>query len=230
LVLIDDHGHLGDSNRPRLVAAASCHGDTSPMPGQRQAAAFQAPTTADTASAKTLTDAAGGIGPGIDQQHGEVHANVLSPLAPAPAAFATSADPITSTKSTRLTSTNTGRSTCEPPQPAQRARRGRTLTTPVTFRSTRRLAQPHGASTPPQSGHSTPPALSRASTLTTSASTVSTGASARYTALPDSAKRSSGGPSRALLIGKVPPPTNTTSRRHASESVGTQHALNPPPT
>ncbi|WP_327357849.1 hypothetical protein [Streptomyces sp. NBC_01304] len=31
---------------------------------------------------------------------------------------------------------------------------------------------------------------------------------ARVTALPDSAKRSPGGPSHALLIGKVPPPTN----------------------
>lgn len=253
-MLIDDHGHLGDSNRPRLVAAASCHGDTSPMPGQREAAAFQAPTTADTASAKTLTDAAGGVGSGAVSTSSTVKytrkcsarlsnrrsqprtvstgrpSTVAIVRAPAPAAFATSADPITSTKSTRLTSTNTGRSTCEPPQPAQRARRGRTLTTPVTFRSTRRLAQPHGASTPPQSGHSISPVLSRASTLATSASTVSTGASARYTALPDSAKRSSGGPSHALLIGKVPPPTNTTVpqtcvrfRRHTACPQPTAH-------
>lgn len=232
--LIDDHGHLGDSNRPRLVAAASCHGDTSPMSGQREAAALQAPTTADTASAKTLTDTAGGIGSGPVSTSSTVKytrtCSARCPnrrsqprtvstgrpraaaivLAPAPAAFATSADPITSAKSTRLTSTNTGRSTCEPPQPAQRARRGRTLTTPFASRSTRCLAQPHGASTPPQSGHSTSPALSRASTLTASASTVSTGASVRFTALPDSAKRSSGGPSHALPIGKVSPPTNTT--------------------
>ncbi|EMF56394.1 hypothetical protein SBD_2145 [Streptomyces bottropensis ATCC 25435] len=232
-MLIGDQGQLGDSNWPRLAAEASCHGDTSPTSAQRETAAFHAPTTAATASANRLADAAGGMGSGPVSTSSTVKytrtcsaccSNRRSQprtvstgrpnraaivLAPEPAAFATSAVPITSAKSTRLTSTNTGRSTCEPPQPEHRARRGRTRTTPSVSRSTRCLAHPHGASTPPQSGHSTSPDNNLASIRAASASTVSTGASMRCTALPDSAKRSSGGPSHALLIGKVSPPTNT---------------------
>lgn len=222
-MLIGDQGQVGDSNRPRLAADAACQGDTLPTSGQRETAACQAPTIAETAAANDVAASAGGTGSTpvstrsrvkYTRTYSALRSNRRSQpltvsagrpsraaidLAPAPDAFHASAAPITSAKSTRLTSANTGRSTCEPPQPMQRARRGLTRTTPSTARSTRRLAQPHGASTPPQSGHSISPVTSLVSTRPASASTVSTGASKRVTALPDSAKRSSGGPSHALL-------------------------------
>jgi hypothetical protein len=62
LVLIGDHGQLGDSNRPRLAAAAICQGDTLPTSGQRERAARQAPTTAETAAANGVAAGAGGMG------------------------------------------------------------------------------------------------------------------------------------------------------------------------
>lgn len=45
------------------------------------------------------------------------------------------------------------RSTCEPPQPPHRARRGRSQTIPDPLRNTRSRAHPHGASTTSVQGH-----------------------------------------------------------------------------
>src|SRR5436309_6593214 len=213
------------------------------MPGQREAAATAAPATAATASAKTDSAAAGGTGsiptstsspvkntrtaparePNRRSQPrtvstGRPHAAAID-RAPAPAAFAASAAPITSARSTRLASTNTGKSTCDTPQPAQRARRGRSLTGPCPPRSTRARAHPHRASTPPQHGHSSSPPASCPSTSAAFAPTVSTSASERSTALPGAlGQETPGGPTHAPT-GKVPPPTNspapgTSSQQH----------------
>jgi hypothetical protein len=241
-VLINFSGQPGASNRPPLAAQASHHNGTSPMPGQREAAATDAPATAATASANPEGADAGGTGstptatsnpvkkartcPARElnrRSHprtvstGRPHTAAID-RAPAPAAFAASAAPITSARSTRLSSTNTGRSTCVTPHQAQRARRGRSLTGPREPRSTRVRAHPHPASAPPQHGHSSSPPASRPSTSTASAPTVSTSASERYTALPGAlGQETPGGPTHAP-IGKVPPPTNSqapgTSRQH----------------
>jgi hypothetical protein len=241
-VLINFPGQPGASNRPPLAAHASHHTGTAPIPGQREAAATAAPATAATASANTEAAAAGGTGstptstsspvkntrtaparePNRRSQPrtvstGRPHAAAID-RAPAPAAFAASAAPITSARSTRLASMNTGRSTCDTPQPTQRARRGRSLTGPCPPRSTRPRAHPHRASTPPQHGHSSPPPASCPSTSAPFTPTVSTSASERYTALPgELGQETPGGPTHAP-IGKAPPPTNSqlpgTSSQH----------------
>jgi hypothetical protein len=116
---------------------------------------------------------------------------------PHPAAARASAAPITPTSSARRSSTPAGSSTCVTPQPAQRARRGRSrhFLSPSP-RITRAGACPHGRSQPSQAGHANPPVTSRRSTSPESLPTVSTGASKHHTAaLPDSsAKRRPGGP------------------------------------
>lgn len=222
LVLISSRGQPGASSRPRLAAHASHHNGTPPIPGHHEATATAAPATAATASAKVDGACAGGTGstpaptsslmknartsparaPNRRSQPrtvsaGRPHAAAIG-RAPAPAAFATSAAPITSARSTRRSSANAGRSTCDTAHPLQRARRGRTLTGPRPPRSTRARAHPQRASTPPQHGHSSSP---HASCLSTSASftpTVSTSASERSTALPGAlGQERPGGPAHA---------------------------------
>jgi hypothetical protein len=257
-------GQPGASSRPPLAAQASHHGGTSPIPGQRETTATAAPATAATASANPDGASAGGTGstptstsslvkktrtsPALEPNRrsqprtvstGRPHAAAIG-RAPAPAAFAASAAPITSARSARLSSANTGRSTCVTPHLPQRARRGRTVTSPQPPRSTRGRAHPHPASTPPQPGHSSSPPASRTSTATASAPTVSTSASERYTALPGAlGQETPGGPTHAP-IGKVPPPANshapgTSSQHHrrtqcrkSAAPVGTQSAAQHP--
>lgn len=79
--------------------------------------------------------------------------------------------PITTAASARRSSANAGSSTCERPHARHRVRRERITTgAPATPRSTRRRAHAHRSSTPPQSGHAIPPAVSRRSTAAASAS------------------------------------------------------------
>jgi hypothetical protein len=180
-VLPDDQGQSGANSRPPLTAAASNHTDTSPMPGQREQAATDAPATAATASANTDTDAAGGTGSTPTPTNNAVNTTRTASArrvkqrsqprtvstarpttaatlrTPAPAAFAASAAPITDTASARLNSANTGSRTCDPPHPPQRERRGRTTTEPPSARSVRLRAQPHGRNEPPQHGHTSSP-------------------------------------------------------------------------
>ncbi len=234
LVLQPDQGHLGPSNLPEEAAAASHHGDTAPICGHRGEICRAAPTTADTASANTDRAAAGGTGSHPTSTSSLVnHTRTASARcanrrnqprtvstglpstaaierAPDPAAFAASAAPITDTTSARRTSANTGRRTCEPPHAEHRDRLGRNTTTPSRSRNVRGLAHPHGRSTPPHPGHSNPPPANRDSTPVLSTPTVSTAPPrASRPSRADTAKKSPGGPSHAL-IGTVPPPINTT--------------------
>ena len=128
-------GQPGDSSRPPLAALASRHGGTPPIPGQREDAATAPPATAATASANADGPCAGGTGstpvstsslvknartasardPNRRSQPRTVPdarpAAAAIGRAPFPEAFAASAAPITSTRSARLSSANTGRST-----------------------------------------------------------------------------------------------------------------------
>ena len=67
-----------------------------------------------------------------------------------------------------------GSSTCVRPQPRHRDRRGQNSARPANIATTRRRAQPHRASTPPQHGPLSRPAASRASTLSAEPRTVIT--------------------------------------------------------
>ena len=147
--------------------------------------------------------------------------------APAPAAFAASAAPITVTTSARRNSANTGSRTCDTPHKRQRDRRGRTATGAEPPRSTRARAHPHGPSGPPQSGHASSPLPSRSSTQAASAPTVSTAPPRATRPSRDaSAREIPGGPSYAL-IGTVPPPTNTTTD-HGTHQDPSAHSMPEP--
>jgi len=96
-----------------------------------------------------------------------VDAGTRSPAAivrcPRPAARASRAAQITAAASARRSSTVTGSNTCVTRHEEQRARLGRSSSTPRTPRG---RAHPHGASTPGHAGHDMPPATNRDSTRT----------------------------------------------------------------
>jgi hypothetical protein len=96
---------------------------------------------------------------------------------PAPVALATTAAPITSTRSRRRSSVSVPISTCVTAQPTQRLRRGRRRSSPPDQRTTRHRADPHGRSRPPQSGHPSSPATNARSTSALSVSTIFNSAS-----------------------------------------------------
>lgn len=128
-------GQPGDSSRPPLAALAARHGDTAPMPGQREETAHAAPATAATASANGDGPCAGGTGSTPVSTSSPVKktrtASARDPnrrsqprtvatarpdaaaigRAPFPRALAASAAPITSARSARLSSAKTGSST-----------------------------------------------------------------------------------------------------------------------
>lgn len=134
-MLIVSTGQEGASSIPPDTAQATSQGDASPTRGHRDATDHQAPTTAPTASANTLRAGPGGAGSTpaptsttvkYRRISSALEANLRShprtvstgrpslsaiTRAPAPAAFAARAEPITSARSARLTSANTGRST-----------------------------------------------------------------------------------------------------------------------
>jgi hypothetical protein len=231
-VLLGDHGQVGANRRPPVTAAASAQTGSAPTFGQRDRTAVHAPTTAATASANADDVAAGGTGSTPTPTSSAVNVTrtvsarrakrrsqprtvstgrpttAAAVRAPAPAARAANAAPITETASARLSSVNTGRRTCESPHWPQRDRRGRTTTEPSSSRSVRVRAQPHGRNDPPQPGHVNSPSASRSSTRAASIPTVST-APPRATrpSRTHSAKRHREGLSYAL-IGTVPPPIN----------------------
>ena len=95
---------------------------------------------------------------------------------PSPATLATIAAPITATPSRRRNSATSGSSTCVPPHPRQRARRGRKIRSPAAQRSTRARACPHGLNLPRHDGHPRTPPANSSSTRTRSAHTISMGA------------------------------------------------------
>lgn len=253
-MLHPSHGQHGASKRPPDTADAHHHGDTTPTDGHRDPAATIDPSTAATASANTVPAAAGGTGSTPVSTSSTVNhprstsarpANLRNQprtvstgrpseaaieRAPAPPAFADNAAPITSTRSARRSSANTGSSTCDTRHDEHRARRGRTTTNPATPRNDRSRAHPHGLNKPPQHGHPKPPDTNPASTTTESTPTVST-APPRATRPSRDVwpKRSPGGPSHAP-IGKVPPQTNaTTQPAHAKNRRAHNAASTPPP-
>jgi hypothetical protein len=94
---------------------------------------------------------------------------------PAPAAAASSAAPITAPESARRDKSRTGSSTCVPPHPRHRARRGTSTSSgPDGIRTRRGRAHPHPPSTPPHNGHPRSPPASCRSTTPRSPFTVST--------------------------------------------------------
>jgi hypothetical protein len=111
--------------------------------------------------------------------------------------------------SARRASNPTGSSTCVAPQPAHRARRGRTHTTPPKSRTDRARACPQPASTPRHPGQTIRPSTSRCSTTAASPPTVTTDASARHrTALPRDPPRHDGRAVAHHNVLTVPPETN----------------------
>ena len=96
---------------------------------------------------------------------------------PSPLTAATRAEPITETSSRRRTSRSTANNTWVPPQPAHRARRGRTRTSPSPDRTFRQRACAHRASGSPQPGQRNNPAANSRSTRSGSTLTMSTDAS-----------------------------------------------------
>lgn len=150
LVLINFTGQEGASSIPPVTADATSQGDTSPTAGHLDRTDHQAPTTALTASANASRAGPGGAGStpvststtvkrrrtsSAREANRRSHPHTVSSglptrpaivRTPAPDAFAASAAPITTAMSARLTSANTGRSTCDMSQPTHRARRGRT--------------------------------------------------------------------------------------------------------
>ena len=219
-MLVNSTVDPGASNRPHVTAAATSHGDTAST-AHRRATAPAAATIAATASATCDPAAAGSTGSASSVHSNTVNASRSGPArvrnrrsqprtvaaqrpnrsatrrCPQPSAARTSAAPTTATVSARRTNTPTGSNTCVHPQPAQRARRGRSRhrTTPSS-RTTRTRPCPHGRNRPRHPGHANPPPVSRRSTPSQSLPTVSTGASAHHTAaLPDAPPRERpGGP------------------------------------
>ncbi len=248
------HGHDGANNRPADAADAHHHGDTSPMRGHRDRADTAAPSTAATASPNTVPAAAGGTGSTPMSTSNTVNqarsasarpANLRNQSrtvstgrpnraaivrAPAPAAFADKAAPITSTRSARRNNTNTGSSTCDTAQPEHRARRGRSTTDPTAPRSTRLRAHPHGPNEPAQPGHANPPDTNRVSTSAEFAPTVSTAPPcATRPSRGNSAKRSPGGPSHARHRHGAAPNETPRPRRHTQDPSRTECRINAAP-
>jgi hypothetical protein len=142
--------------------------------GQRDRAATAAPAIADTASATGHPATAGTTGSGATSTNNAVNTTRSHParprkrrnqprtvstgrptnnaarLAPAPPAAATNARPITSTTSARRTNAINGSNTCDDPHARHRDRRGRSTTAaaPLTSRSRRVRAHPHGPNRP----------------------------------------------------------------------------------
>lgn len=187
------------------------------------------------------------VNPGVHEQHREIPPHHLGPgskpaqppahrlhgrpsrsaitRTPAPAAFAARAAPITSAISARLTSANTGRSTCETPQLTHLVRRGRTTTRPpAASRSTRERAQPHRVNSPSHAGQTNSPAAKRISTRAGSASTVSTAPPRATRPSRRSAKRYREGLSHARRRQGAAPNLHLYVGRHAYRSCRHQTA------
>jgi len=152
-VLATRAGQAGASSSPQVTAAASCHRATVPTPGTARAAAAAAATAA---TASPSGDPAGaGSGGSVTRpaasavntdrtcsaravnarsQTRTVEAGRPSRSAitrcPDPAAFASSASPITSAASARRARHQAGSSTCVAPHPRHRDRRGTSTTCP----------------------------------------------------------------------------------------------------
>ena len=198
LVLATRAGQAGASSSPDVTAAASCHRATVPTPGTMAAAAAAAATAA-TASAAGDPAGAGSGGSvtrlaasavNTDRTRSARRVKARSqprtveagrPSRPAitrcpdPAAFASSARPITSPASARRARHQAGSSTCVRPHPRHRARRGQNHTSgPSGSRTRRSAALPHLASTPPHDGQVSSPPPSCRSTTSRSPFTVST--------------------------------------------------------
>ena len=203
LVLATRAGQAGASSSPDVTAAASCHRATVPTPGTMAAAAAAAATAA---TASAAGDPAGpGSGGSVTSaaasavntdrtrsarrvkarsQPRTVEAGRPSRPAitrcPAPAAFASSASPITSPASARRARHHDGSRMCVTPHSRHRDRRGTSHACPSGLSSlpgsrTRRLAPfPHLASTPPHDGQASSPPPNCRSTTSRSAFTVST--------------------------------------------------------
>ena len=203
LVLATRAGQAGASSSPDVTAAASCHRATVPTPGTMAAAAAAAATAA---TASAAGDPAGpGSGGSVTSaaasavntdrtrsarrvkarsQPRTVEAGRPSRPAitrcPAPAAFASSASPITSPASARRARHHDGSRMCVTPHSRHRDRRGTSHACPSGLSSlpgsrTRRLAPfPHLASTPPHDGQASSPSPNCRSTTSRSAFTVST--------------------------------------------------------
>jgi hypothetical protein len=203
-VLIHSGLKPGASSRPPLTEEASSPGDRlTSRPAHRRPAAAAAAVTAATASATTEPAGASGGGSASSahshtvnsprtapareanraSQSRTVDAGVPRPDAigryPSPPASPASAAQITATPSARRSRQLTGSSTCVPPQPPHRDRRGRSRQPiPPPPRITRSRACPHPARTPEHAGQRNRPAASRRSTSRASAPTVTIGASA----------------------------------------------------
>lgn len=215
-MLVNSTGGEGASKLPWVNAAAICHADNvATTDPHRPTIAAAAASTAATASANG--DPAGPAGAVSERTRTANPVNTMRigsareanrrsqprtvpagrPNAaaihrcPRPAALASRPALITAATSARPDSATAGSSTCLPAQPPQRARRGRSRTRLRTARSQRTRPKPHGDNTPLQSGQTNPPDRSLASTLSTSASTVSNWRTSRapLTALPDAPPR-----------------------------------------
>jgi hypothetical protein len=215
-VLIGYPGQPGANNRPPDTAAAHGHSGTVNTANRPATAAAAAPIAA-TASAHTPPAGPGITGSAATARNNTVNHRRTASTRPAnrrsqprtvsagrpnaaairrcptPAALAASAAPITATASARRSNNPAGSSTCVTPQPAHRARRGRTRHTPPEPRTARARACPQPASTPEHPGQTIRPATNRRSTAATSPPTVTNDASARHrTALPWNPARDDG--------------------------------------
>jgi hypothetical protein len=187
------------NNNPPEAPATNSH--NWPGPNRRVAAAAATPLAS---KASASGDARASIGPNSGSRrcasavnnsricsarrpNRRSHPRAVSGCTPAPAATTRrltpstwrrhSASPITAARSRRRNNTSAGNNTWVTRHHRQRDRRGRNHRTPPRSRSTRRRANPHGRSPPPQPGHtSLPPTRSR-STSTASLPTINTGAS-----------------------------------------------------
>lgn len=152
------------------------------MRGHLDVIGHQAPATAATASANGVRSVPGGAGSTPASTSNTVkyrrtasaraanrrsHPRTVStgrPSSPAitrtptPDAFAARAAPVTSVVSARLTSANTGRSTCEVPHLTHLARRGRTTASPpAASLSNANVPSPTGSKAPRTPGRTTRP-------------------------------------------------------------------------
>ncbi len=116
---------------------------------------------------------------------------------PSPATPASIAAPITATSSRRRNNTRSGNSTCVPPHPPQRARRGRKTRSPATQRNTRARACPHGLNLPRHDGHPRTPPANSASTPAPSTHTINIGCHLRHPREPSRRHQADG---RALAF------------------------------
>jgi len=225
---VRDSGHPGASNAPADTADATCHAVTPPTsnrdatdPAAALTAATASPSTDPAGSGSTTSTATrtaslvkntrtGSARPANRRSHprtvsGKRPRSSAILRCPRPSAAFASADPITSTSSARRTKQVTGNNTCvrrHPAGPEHRARRGCTCAEATTPRTSRTRARPQGRSASEHPGHRTPPAASRRSTLSGSASTVTTGASVHH-------ERPSRVPAKGITGGPLPSPTSS---------------------